>query len=108
MQGEKIGEASGKVTSRRVLANPGGGPKMETSFEASARLLGVEATERHVLVSCPARRQLVRRGARHHHGKGRRTGNVGRPGCGHHQEGWGRELPWCRVLPDFGGPMGAA
>jgi len=45
MQGEKIGEASGKVTSRRVLANPGGGPKMETSFEASARVLGVEATE---------------------------------------------------------------
>lgn len=45
MQGEKIGEASGKVTSRRVLANPGGGPKMETSFEASGRLLGVEGTE---------------------------------------------------------------
>jgi hypothetical protein len=45
MQGEKIGEASGKVTSRRVLANPGGGPQMETSFEGTARLLGVEATE---------------------------------------------------------------
>ena len=45
MQGEKIGEASGKVTTRRVLANPGGGPKMETSFEASGRLLGVEGTE---------------------------------------------------------------
>jgi len=45
MQGEKIGESIGKVTSRRVLANPGGGPKMETTFEASARVLGVEATE---------------------------------------------------------------
>lgn len=45
MQGEKIGEGSGKVTSRRVLANPGGGPKMETSFEASGRLLGIEVTE---------------------------------------------------------------
>jgi hypothetical protein len=45
MQGEKIGEATGKVTSRRVLANPGGGPKMETTFEASARVLGAEATE---------------------------------------------------------------
>ena len=45
MQGEKIGESTGKVTSRRVLANPGGGPKMETSFEASGRVLGVEATE---------------------------------------------------------------
>lgn len=45
MLGEKIGESSGKVTSRRVLPNPGGGPKMETSFEASGRLLGVEETE---------------------------------------------------------------
>lgn len=45
MQGEKIGEFVGKVTSRRVLANPGGGPKMETSFEVSGRLLGVEETE---------------------------------------------------------------
>ena len=45
MQGEKIGESTGKVTSRRVLANPGGGPKMETSFEATGRVLGVEATE---------------------------------------------------------------
>ncbi len=45
MLGEKIGEASGKVTTRRVLSNPGGGPKMETSFESSGKLLGVEATE---------------------------------------------------------------
>jgi hypothetical protein len=45
MQGEKIGEESGKVTSQRVLPNPGGGPKMETSFQASSTLLGVEATE---------------------------------------------------------------
>jgi hypothetical protein len=49
MLGEKIGESTGKVTSRRVLANPGGGPKMETSFEASGRLLGVE----DILVSRP-------------------------------------------------------
>src|SRR3990172_6912065 len=45
MQGEKIGESSGKVTSRRVLPNPGGGPKMEASFEVSGRLLGVEDKE---------------------------------------------------------------
>jgi len=45
MLGEKIAESSGKVTSRRVLPNPGSGPKMETSFEASGRLLGVEETE---------------------------------------------------------------
>jgi hypothetical protein len=45
MLGEKLGETSGKVTSRRVLANPGGGPKMETTFEASGRILGVEENE---------------------------------------------------------------
>lgn len=45
MQGEKIGEETGKVTSQRVLPNPGGGPKMETSFQGRTVLLGVEATE---------------------------------------------------------------
>ena len=45
MLGDKIGETSGKVTSRRVLPNPGGGPKMETTFEASGRLLGVAEME---------------------------------------------------------------
>lgn len=45
MLGEKIGEGTGKVTSRRVLPNPGGALKMETSFEASGKLLGVEETE---------------------------------------------------------------
>ena len=44
MQGEKIGEESGKVTSQRVLPNPGGGPKMETSFQASGTLLGTGHT----------------------------------------------------------------
>lgn len=45
MQGDKIGELTGKVTSRRVLANPGGGPKMETSHQVSGKLLGVSVTE---------------------------------------------------------------
>ncbi len=44
MQGDKIGEESGKVTSQRVLPNLGGGPKMETSFQASGTLLGVSYT----------------------------------------------------------------
>jgi len=44
MQGEKIGEESGKVISQRVLPNPGGGPKMETSIQVNSKLLGVEAT----------------------------------------------------------------
>src|SRR5204862_15720 len=46
MQGEKIGEESGKVTSQRVLPNLEGGPKMETSFQASSTLLGAKATNR--------------------------------------------------------------
>jgi len=45
MLGDKIRESTGKVTARRVLPNPGGGPKIETSFEASGRLLGVKETE---------------------------------------------------------------
>jgi len=45
MQGEKICEETGQVTSQRVLPNPGGGPKMETSFRANGKLLGVEATD---------------------------------------------------------------
>ncbi len=45
MQGEKIGEESGRVTSQRVLPSPGGSPKMETSFQANTILLGVEATD---------------------------------------------------------------
>jgi hypothetical protein len=45
MLGERIGEDTGKVTSQRVLPNPGGGPKMETSFQATGSLLGVSANE---------------------------------------------------------------
>lgn len=44
MLGEKIGVESGKVTSQRVLPNPGGGPKMETSFQATGTLLGASHT----------------------------------------------------------------
>ena len=33
------------MTSRKVLPNPGGGPKMEITFEGSRTLLGVEGTE---------------------------------------------------------------
>jgi hypothetical protein len=40
MLGDKIGEMSGKINSQRVLPNPGGGPKMETSFQAIGSILG--------------------------------------------------------------------
>ena len=45
MLGEKLGDSSGKVVVRRVLPNPGGGPKVETSFQARGSLLGVDETE---------------------------------------------------------------
>src|SRR5436853_4050896 len=45
MLGDKLGDETGKITSQRVLPNPGGGPKMETSFQASGTLLGVAATD---------------------------------------------------------------
>lgn len=44
MLGDKIGTEIGKVTGQRVLANPGGGPKMETSFRATGTILGVNET----------------------------------------------------------------
>ena len=41
MLGEKIGEETGKVTVQRALASAGGGPRMETTFQASGSILGV-------------------------------------------------------------------
>ena len=45
MLGDKIVESRGKVTTQRVLPNPGGGPKMETTFQAAGKLLGEEYSE---------------------------------------------------------------
>lgn len=44
MLGEKLGEFRGKVTGQRVLPSEGSSPKLETSFEISGTVLGVEAT----------------------------------------------------------------
>ena len=45
MLGERIGESTGKVTSQRVLPNPGGAPRMETTFQGIGSLLGVNEKE---------------------------------------------------------------
>ena len=45
MVGEKLGDSTGKVTVQRVIQNPGGSPKMETSFRASGTVLGVSQQE---------------------------------------------------------------
>jgi hypothetical protein len=41
MLGEQIGEDKGKITGRRVIAVENAAPRMETSFEAGGKLLGV-------------------------------------------------------------------
>jgi len=51
MLGDKIGQETGQVVSQRVLSNPGGGPKMETSFRATGTLLGVKETVTATYVS---------------------------------------------------------
>jgi hypothetical protein len=45
MIGEKILEASGHTTARRVLSTTGGQIAMEVSFEQTGKLLGVEVTD---------------------------------------------------------------
>ena len=45
MLGEKIGGTSGKITSQRVLPTLGGGPRMETSFQAGGSILGTDVKE---------------------------------------------------------------
>lgn len=45
MLGEMIGEFRGKVTGNRVLPSEGQAPKVETSFQQSGKILGVEATD---------------------------------------------------------------
>lgn len=44
MLGEKLGEMKGKVTGQRILPREGTSPKVETSFEISGTMLGVEVT----------------------------------------------------------------
>src|SRR5438105_729044 len=44
MLGDKIGEESGQVIGTRVLASDTG-PKLETTFQMQANLLGVEGTD---------------------------------------------------------------
>lgn len=53
MLGEKIGTAVGHVTGQRVLPNPSGPPKLETSFQTTGKLLGVDCQETGTYWSLP-------------------------------------------------------
>lgn len=44
MLGDKVGEDRGRVAGRRVLPSDGQGPKVETSFESTGALLGINMT----------------------------------------------------------------
>ena len=45
MLGEQIGEERGKITGMRVLPSEGQGPRVEASFQASGKMLGLETTD---------------------------------------------------------------
>jgi hypothetical protein len=45
MLGEILGQESGKLTGMRVLPSDGPGPKMESSFQANARIVGLDGTD---------------------------------------------------------------
>lgn len=45
MLGDKLGTSAGRITGRRVLPNPNGGPKVEATFEAQGSALGVNYRE---------------------------------------------------------------
>jgi hypothetical protein len=42
MLGEKVGDETGRVVLRRVLPSDGGPPRVETTFEGTGKLLGVD------------------------------------------------------------------
>jgi hypothetical protein len=46
MLGELIGEERGKLTGLRVLPHEGSGPKVEVTFRASGKMLGIDAEVR--------------------------------------------------------------
>ena len=45
MLGEQIGEEQGQIRGQRVLPSDGSGPKVEVSFRAQGKLLGLDITD---------------------------------------------------------------
>ena len=45
MLGEQIVEERGKLTILRVLPSEGGGPRVEVSFQATGKILGIDSTD---------------------------------------------------------------
>jgi hypothetical protein len=45
MLGEKLVEETGKITGYRVLPSDGMHPKVEVSFQAAGKILGIDSTD---------------------------------------------------------------
>lgn len=101
MLGDQVGEEKGKITSQRVLDVEAGTPKMETSFSATGKYRGVEATEMGTYWSTPRPG-----GALHGEGQGvlmskdGRTGNgdLDRPGSGTIYQSRKNKIRWVVIL----------
>ena len=106
MLGEKIGEISGKVTMQRVLPNPGGDPKMETSFQASGSVLGtnIKDTGTYWTIFRPD-------GTQYSEGQGvmmtndGKSGNLDRPRCRREEQRWDCDSSWCALFPNHAARM---
>ena len=82
MLGEKVGEETGKVSARRVIATEGN-PKLEVSFQSTGKLLGVEHRNMCTYVAT-----LTGDGITHGEGQGIATGRNGEVAKWQGQ-GWG-------------------
>ena len=106
MLGEKIGEISGKVTMQRVLPNLGGDPKLESSFQATGSVLGINIKRhRHVLDHFPSGRDAIRRRSRHHDNEGRQNSHLDRPRCWHNAKRRNRDLSRRALFPNHASEM---
>src|ERR1700693_5791196 len=87
MLGEKIGEETGKVTVQRALASAGGGPRMETTFQATGSILGVghKTTGTYASEMRPDGTLFGDGQGIVHEQRGRRS-DMGRQRCGNDQE----------------------
>lgn len=52
-----LGEIQGKITGNRVLPSEGPTPKIESSYQGSGRILGVEVTDMGTFWSSSGRRE---------------------------------------------------
>ena len=109
MLGEKIGEISGKITMQRVLANLGGDPKLETSFQATGSVLGtnIKDTGTYSTIFRPDGTQYGGR-ARCDDDQRRKSGDVDRPWCRRKEQRRDGDLSRRALFPNHAAKMVAS